>query len=228
LTALGADIHVPTYSKRFDGTPDRACELKRYILCLLSDPDYLRAWHARYPGEPIKVNIIGHSQGCQDARYMISNLGMGDLVASWTGLAGQAQGSPLADMALQRCGWIIPRDLKESLISLSMEYMACEWCAEDVEGVYYQSWSAIVMHPHWRWFDDRPLWRLLLRMGYENDMWMPTCTQIYGNHRGTLVGDGYHGVHHMAFLGPDHQPNPGFDAYGFWAYVLSDLKARGF
>ncbi len=47
-----------------------------------------------------KVNLVGHSQGGLDARYLVSTMGWGDRVASVTTLATPHRGSPLADMAL--------------------------------------------------------------------------------------------------------------------------------
>ncbi len=46
-----------------------------------------------------KVNIIGHSMGGLDARYLISTLGYGDRVASLTSVATPHRGSPVADVA---------------------------------------------------------------------------------------------------------------------------------
>lgn len=46
-----------------------------------------------------KVNIIAHSMGGLDARYLISTMGYGDRVASLTTIATPHQGSPVADVA---------------------------------------------------------------------------------------------------------------------------------
>jgi triacylglycerol lipase len=47
-----------------------------------------------------KVNIIAHSMGGLDARYLISSLGYGDVVASLTSISTPHQGSAVADVAL--------------------------------------------------------------------------------------------------------------------------------
>lgn len=59
----------------------------------------------------IKVNIICHSQGCPDSRYMISaltnelsNKPMDQHVATWTSLAGANKGTRLADFTLALLG----------------------------------------------------------------------------------------------------------------------------
>jgi triacylglycerol lipase len=46
-----------------------------------------------------KVNIVAHSMGGLDARYLISSLGYGDKVASLTSIATPHQGSLVADVA---------------------------------------------------------------------------------------------------------------------------------
>jgi triacylglycerol lipase len=47
-----------------------------------------------------KVNLIAHSQGGLDSRYLISSLGYGDRVASLTSISSPHQGTAIADKAL--------------------------------------------------------------------------------------------------------------------------------
>lgn len=47
-----------------------------------------------------KVNLVGHSMGGLDSRWLISRLGYGDRVASLTTVATPHRGSPVADAAL--------------------------------------------------------------------------------------------------------------------------------
>ncbi len=236
LRDKGADVFVAVYSKRLDGTPDRARELKRFILCITNETEYGRVWRQRHPGEIMKVNLFGHSQGCQDSRYMVSNLGMGDRVASLTGLAGEALGTPLADRALRLLGRRIRGDFKESIYTLSEEYMRTKYHAPNVEGVHYQSWSAIVhgCHPSWGRGDCRQ-WKYMCRLGEPNDAWIPVSSQeAHPGHPGIehrLGADRTKtpwGVHHQAFLGPKYYVNPGFDAYQFWTDRLVELAEMGF
>ncbi|MDO8136539.1 MAG: hypothetical protein Q6354_02770 [Candidatus Brocadiales bacterium] len=58
--------------------------------------DYLRATRAK------KVNIIAHSKGGLDARYMISCLGMEDKVASLSTIATPHHGTSIADWGTRR------------------------------------------------------------------------------------------------------------------------------
>ena len=54
-----------------------------------------------------KVNIIAHSKGGLDSKYMIQNLGMEDGVASLTTLCTPHKGSPLASNILRAPKWIL-------------------------------------------------------------------------------------------------------------------------
>lgn len=48
-----------------------------------------------------KVNLVAHSMGGLDCRYLISSLGYGDRVASLTTISSPHRGAPVADLALK-------------------------------------------------------------------------------------------------------------------------------
>ncbi len=75
---------------------------------------------AKYPGQ--RVNIIAHSQGGLDARYLISTLGWGDRVASLTTISTPHQGTHLADVALN----IVP-NIGENIIDWILELFGMDW-----------------------------------------------------------------------------------------------------
>ncbi|MCI8435502.1 MAG: hypothetical protein HFK10_06090 [Clostridia bacterium] len=54
-----------------------------------------------------KVNLIAHSKGGLDARYMIEHLDMADAVASLTTLCTPHRGSPIASFILRYPSWIL-------------------------------------------------------------------------------------------------------------------------
>ena len=54
-----------------------------------------------------KVNIIAHSKGGLDSKYMITNLGMEDKVASLTTLCTPHKGSPIASNILRLPNWML-------------------------------------------------------------------------------------------------------------------------
>ena len=112
-----------------------------------------------------KVNLVGHSQGGLDARYLVSTMGWGDRVASVTTLATPHRGSPLADMALAMpagaddygasvARWV-GRHVHESTMAESADLRgnakslsvagAAQFNANNpnVPGVFYQSWAGV-------------------------------------------------------------------------------------
>lgn len=112
-----------------------------------------------------KVNIVAHSMGWLDSRYLISGLGYGDRVASLTTISSPHRGSAVADVALELVPSESPADIidglatiwsstfnevetdadvRAALVSLStpeMELFNQE--QPDDARVYYQSWAGV-------------------------------------------------------------------------------------
>jgi triacylglycerol lipase len=79
----------------FGSVMSNAIELKEYILKILEIENVS------------KVNIIAHSKGGLDSKYMIKNLDMEDCVASLTTLCTPHKGSPIASKLLKLPKWLI-------------------------------------------------------------------------------------------------------------------------
>ena len=112
-----------------------------------------------------KVNLIAHSMGGLDARYLISALGYGDRVASLTTISSPHRGSAVADVALKLIPGESPADIidglatiwsrsfneveadadvRAALVSLSTpELEAFNKAHQDDARVYYQSWAGV-------------------------------------------------------------------------------------
>ncbi len=111
-----------------------------------------------------KVNIIAHSMGGIDSRYMISTLGYGDRVASLTTISSPHQGSGIADAALALTPSIADKAINALLRAIGNTFSneadmtnlraALEGIAEknmpafneanpDDARVVYQSWAGI-------------------------------------------------------------------------------------
>lgn len=88
LRQLGYSVHNSLVDP-FNGTPARAKQLAQFI-------DHLLACTCAG-----KVNLVAHSQGGLDARYVVSTLGYGDRVASITTIATPHGGTVVADIALR-------------------------------------------------------------------------------------------------------------------------------
>lgn len=113
-----------------------------------------------------KVNLIGHSMGGLDSRYLVHHLGYADRVASVTTIATPHRGSAVADTVLgwtdtssEWTNWLMDKlvavledqieggddeDLIGALEDLTVE-KAAGFNAEtpDAEGVFYQSWAGV-------------------------------------------------------------------------------------
>ena len=129
------------------------------------------------PGcDPSKVNVIAHSMGGLDSRYMISTLGYGDRIASLTTISTPHGGSYVADVALK----LIPGNADDAVNALARAFAttftsddlaaqtnlraafqsiaesnAADFTAQnpDDDRVYYQSWAGVsnvlgVPNPH--------------------------------------------------------------------------------
>lgn len=97
LRNQGAYVYTPTVTA-LDSSADRAKELKSAILTQMAANNYSG-----------KINIIGHSQGGLDARYMVANLGMSGKVAVLTTLNTPHLGSPVANVVNNVIpSWLLP------------------------------------------------------------------------------------------------------------------------
>lgn len=111
-----------------------------------------------------KVNVVAHSMGGIDARYMISTLGYGDRVASLTTISSPHRGTRVADVALELVPGFADKALDSLLVLVGQSFSeegdeaslreALEGIAEsnmgtfnadnpDDDRVYYQSWAGV-------------------------------------------------------------------------------------
>ncbi len=111
-----------------------------------------------------KLNIIAHSMGGLDSRYLISNMGYGDRVASLTMISTAHQGTNVADFILNLTPGVVDpvvnklaelwgrtftdlsddADVRAALVALSeAEAPAFNAANPDDDRVYYQSWAGI-------------------------------------------------------------------------------------
>lgn len=111
-----------------------------------------------------RVNLVAHSMGGLDGRYLISSLGYGDKVASLTTIASPHQGSAVADVALKLLPGVADdainalarawgrtysdvaedTDLRAALTALSEDNAAKFNAANPNDPqVFYQSWAGV-------------------------------------------------------------------------------------
>jgi len=173
-----------------------------------------------------RVNVVAHSMGGLDARYAVARLGLAERVASLTTVGTPHLGTPVADLGeeladraglrgtLERMGFRM-----DALRDLTTERMA-DFNREirDVRGVAYGSVVGVARRKR----DVNPLllptyFYLAEREG-ESDGMVPAASQRWGEVLAEIEAD------HWAQIGWSRR----FDAAGFYADLLRELRGRGF
>lgn len=190
-----------------------------------------------------KVNLIAHSMGGLDARYLISALDMADRVASLNTISTPHRGSSLALMALKQperlrelvrnaANWVgenvmeVEADFHAALESLTPRAVTNGFNREvpDVDGVYYASWAGSAgkgalnsINPLFRPFNT---W-LYSREGV-NDGIVSVTSATWGDFRGQIEAD------HLQQVGIDVLAGSSFSSKTFLLNLVTDLAERGF
>ncbi|HLJ94711.1 MAG TPA: hypothetical protein VKU02_16105 [Gemmataceae bacterium] len=190
----------------------------------------LREQIQKWTDEPI--NIIAHSMGGLDARYLITHLGMAERVRSLTTIATPHRGTYLVD-------WFIANFRNRVPLLLAMEAMgmnvdgfrdcrpsACRAfnaATPDMPGVRYFSYAASVPSNRVSPFLRRA-WNLLSSVEGPNDGMVSLESARWGECLGILQADHFAQTPDRVFI----RPTEDFDALGFYFRLLEDLARRGF
>ncbi|KAF4617017.1 hypothetical protein G7Y89_g15132 [Cudoniella acicularis] len=145
------------------------------------------------------VNIIAHSMGGLDARYMISQLRPENVnVVSLTTIATPHRGSSFADFCLNEIGpYYLPRIYKfldsrgvatGAFNQLTRKYMRMEFNPKtpDAPGVKYFSYGAMHKPGFISWF--RQPHAIIQKLEGPNDGLVSVESAKWGTYKGTLVG----------------------------------------
>ncbi len=201
----------------------------------------------RYEGIE-KVNIIAHSKGGLDARYMISNFDLGRYVASLTTLCTPHHGIMAADY-LERNSQRRLDNLIRSLITLielnggestddltefkrmSVDFMdVFNYLVPDIPGVYYASYACDMMHkstdPAMAYY-----YSLIYKLEGPNDGLVSTGSAKWGDFKGIYKGEAGEGISHHLVTG-GHRLGlflpAAKDLDLFYERLVGDLISMGF
>jgi len=231
----GAEVYVTTVNG-MDGTVDKARQFK-------AEFDKIKA-----SCDAEKFNIIGHSHGALYTRYAISNLDMGDNIASHTSIAGPHHGMFLADMLVKGTPESIKQltgktldfvyayffgnndpDTLDNAYDVTRDQMAIfnKNCPND-GNIYYQSYAAKVKTACPNPILE-PTWLFLLPHEGPNDGLVGVKSAKWGDFQRTESGAWWSpGCDHLAIIGHLFGMTPGFNAPEFYVDIVRGLKNNGY
>lgn len=198
-----------------------------------------------------RINLIAHSKGGLEARYLISTLGMADKIASLTTIATPHHGSKTMDVfyrfpiPLYRCVSIFvnlwfrvlgdkhPDFFNSSRGFSTFESKKFNESNKDSDKVYYQSYGAAMRHS----FSDvlmlLPHFIVRLKEG-ENDGLVTVDSAEWTNFKGILRGASGRGISHCDVidlrrrrLTKKEKPGGVSDITEIYVEIVSALKEMG-
>ena len=192
-----------------------------------------------------KVNIIAHSKGGLDSRYLINKLGYADKVASLTTINTPHRGSSLITF-LNKLPDSLYREIADYIgrpfelagddmpdvynSSKELDPIFCEKFNEenpDLPGIYYQSYTSVMKNC----FADTLLtipYIIMCFMGdKENDGLVCVESAKWGEYKGLLKNRHARGISHGDMIDLKREDIRGFDILRFYYDLVKDLKKRG-
>jgi triacylglycerol lipase len=235
LEKNGAKVYL-AHTNAFNSHIDNALQLRERVLEILEQTGSK------------KINIIAHSKGGLESRYMITRLDMADKVASLTTLGTPHRGSYIADTLLT---WLNNKNWLRKFISFANSFARCigdknpdalnaaknltigymqnfNQSVPDISHVYYQSYGGVVSKDHPQRI-VRFQEKILSEKEGENDCTVSVKSYQWGNFKGIVKSNQDYGVSHFDIIGLKLlNPRCAFDAEAFFVDVIKGLKERGF
>ncbi len=192
-----------------------------------------------------KVNLIGHSKGGLDSRYMISLLDMDTYVASLTTVSTPHRGSAWADYLFEKFKdtpvekavfssfWLFsqlaadrnPQPDKASFELTSWEMEKFNKKVKDRRRVYYQSYGS-VMKSCFPGFLLNLSYKVIKKRRGPNDGLVSEYSFKWAEYRGLAGADTRCGVSHFEII--KFTDFTGFNAKEFFLSIVEDLAGNGF
>lgn len=235
LKKNGATVYL-SHQDAFNSHVENALQVKDRVLQILEETG------------SDKVNIIAHSKGGLESRYMITKLGMADKVASLTTLSSPHRGSAIADTVfafLERKNFIDKAlkivkkyarfigDKEPNIYlagkDLTMKYMLhFNQSVPDMPYVYYQSYGGVITENYPAWH-IRIQHKLMTKAEGENDCIVSKTSYQWGNFKGIVQSNDDFGVSHFDIVGMRSVSQvSSFDANYFIINIVKDLKDKGY
>lgn len=192
-----------------------------------------------------KVNIIAHSKGGLDARYLISALSMAPYVATLTTINTPHRGSALVEWLMK-----LPDPLYRSVCRLIDRYFsrlgdkhpdACtasrelscgytktfnERCPDDPR-VYYQSYASLMKNGFSSKLLCIPYW-ILKSIDAPNDGLVTVASARWANFRGTVTNRRLRGISHGDMIDLTREDYRDFKVLEFYIQLVKELAGKGF
>lgn len=192
-----------------------------------------------------KVNIIAHSKGGIESRYMITKLGMADKVATLTTMSTPHHGSAVADAffkhipenqqqlvdkALNLAGFIVgdksPK-AREAGYQMTTKYMSeFNEHVTNMPGVYYQSYAFVIKYAM-----VEPVFAvsstIISFMEGGNDGMVSTNSAKWGTFR-KVFGEDTRGLSHLDAIDAKRNRVHGVNVPDLYVDVVHDLKMMGY
>ncbi len=192
-----------------------------------------------------KVNIIAHSKGGLDAKYMIQNLGMADRVASLTTLCTPFRGSPIAsfilrfpEFAVRYAAWWVNMAYRILGDRAPDSFTACQEMRrvtdENTETlncsgqVFCQSFSSAVRKGEkgQDFVMSIPLmFSRWIEKTHITDGLVPRDSAIFGEYRGDAVDGSVSHTEIVDFMTADKKRD---QIYAFWSALCEELALAGY
>ncbi len=190
-----------------------------------------------------KVNIIAHSKGGLDAKYMILNLGMEDMVASLTTLCTPHKGSPIAKNILRGPKWILKwvafwlnfwyrifGDKNPDSLAVCMELAKKRPVVEETfdisKKIYCQSYSSNMKRAKDDFVMGIPLMFFYhFEKGADCDGLVGKKSTIFGEYKGDAINDS---ISHSEIIDFMTNKKKKERIYAFYNELCNDLANKGF
>lgn len=193
-----------------------------------------------------KVNIIAHSKGGLDARYLISGLHMEEHVASLTTMSTPHRGSELLNLLNK-----LPDGIYRFIASLfdanyrklgdtapdcyhASKQLSAAFCQEfnekypDSPKVYYQSYASVVKSALGDSLLSIPNLLMFLAGASQNDGLVTVESAKWGNFKETFVSTGRRGISHGDMIDLKREDYKGFDVIEAYVKIVEELKEMGY